>query len=91
MKPAKEVMKKMGVRTSNDFEKVFADFPIGHTVTVNEQSAVVFDHTEMEIFGTHCLWVKIKFYNGDWINVDPYFFNLVPKKSDSKSTNKKTT
>lgn len=75
-----EVMKKMGIRPSNDYERVFREFPIGHKVHVNGQPAVIIGHSEIEVYGSKCLWTQVKFMNADYMTVDPIFFNFEPCK-----------
>lgn len=69
------------MRISNDYEKVFADFPIGHHVEVNGINATVIGHTGQEIYGSQCLFVVILAWNGDGMTIDPYFWKLTPFKA----------
>ncbi|MDD5726277.1 MAG: hypothetical protein PHC53_02595 [Patescibacteria group bacterium] len=76
MKPSTEILKAIGVRLSNDYEKVLSDFPIGRPVVMNGINAVVIAHQEQDIFGSKCLFVTIRAVNGDGMTIDPYFWDL---------------
>ncbi len=76
MKTSTEVLKNLGVRTSNDFEKVMDDFPIGHAVTFNGVKVYVVGHQPQDIYGAQCLFIIVKAANGDGMVIDPYFWGL---------------
>ena len=81
MKPSTEVLKNLGIRPSNDYEKVMTIYPIGCQVEINGVRASVIGHQEQEIFGSKCLFVTVRAQNGDGMTLDPFHWNLEPLKN----------